>query len=46
MSVANMYQLGIYLVPNVYCRTIYNSQYMEATQVSTTRLMDKEDVCV
>ena len=30
--------------PNVHCSTIYNSQDMEATQVSTNRWMDKEDV--
>ena len=29
---------------NVHCSTIYNSQDMEATQVSINRWMDKEDV--
>ena len=30
--------------PNVHCSTIYNSQDMEATQMSINRGMDKEDV--
>ena len=30
--------------PNVHCSTIYNSQDMEATQTSISRVMDKEDV--
>ena len=30
--------------PSVHRSMIYNSQYMEATQVSTERWMDKEDV--
>ena len=30
--------------PNVHCSTIYNSQDMEATQMSINRVMDKEDV--
>ena len=30
--------------PNVHSSTIYNSQDMEATYVSTNRWMDKEDV--
>ena len=30
--------------PNVHCSTIYNSQVMEATQMSINRGMDKEDV--
>ena len=30
--------------PNVHCSTIYNSQDMEATLMSTDRGMDKEDV--
>ena len=30
--------------PYVYCSIIYNSQIMEAAQVSTERQMDKEDV--
>ena len=30
--------------PYVYCSIIYNSQDMEATQVSTDRWIDKEDV--
>ena len=29
---------------HVYCSIIYNSQSMEATQVSINRRMDKEDV--
>ena len=33
-----------YMHPNVHNSTIYNSQDMEATQVSTDRWMDKEDV--
>ena len=36
-----------YMHPNVHCRTIYNSQDMEATYLSIDRWMDKEDVvCV
>ena len=36
-----------YMHPNVHSSTIYNSQCMEATQVSMNRWMDKEDVvCV
>ena len=30
--------------PNVYCNTVYNSQDMEATKMSTNRWMDKADV--
>ena len=30
--------------PNVHCNTIYNSQDMEATQMSIDRGMAKEDV--
>ena len=30
--------------PNVHCSTIYNSQDMEATQMSTDRGMDKDVV--
>ena len=30
--------------PNVHCSTVYNSQDMEATQTSTDRGMDKDDV--
>ena len=32
--------------PKVHCSIIYNNQDMEATQVSTNRQMDKEDVYV
>ena len=31
-------------VPNVHSNTIYNKQYLEATQVPINRQMDKEDV--
>ena len=30
--------------PNVHCRSIYNSQDMEATSMSTEKGMEKEDV--
>ena len=30
--------------PNVHCNSVYNSQNMEATQMSINRGMDKEDV--
>ena len=30
--------------PNAHCSTIYNSQDMEATQMSINRGVDKEDV--
>ena len=30
--------------PDVHCRTIYNSQDMEVTEMSINRGMDKEDV--
>ena len=33
-----------YMLPNVHCNTIYNSQYMEATCMSINRGMDKDDV--
>ena len=33
-----------YMHPSVECSTIYNSQDMEATYMSTDRGMDKEDV--
>ena len=33
-----------YMYPNVHWGTIYNSQDMEATEMSITREMDKEDV--
>ena len=33
-----------YMHPSVNCSIVYNSQDMEATQVSTNRWMDKEDV--
>ena len=33
-----------YMHPNVHCSTVYNSQNMEATQLSIDRWMDKEDV--
>ena len=33
-----------YMHPYVYCSIIYNSQDMEATQVSIHRWMDKEEV--
>ena len=33
-----------YMHPNVHCNTIYNSQDMEATQMSTDRRKDQEDV--
>ena len=33
-----------YLHPNLHCSTIHSSQDMEATQVSTDKGMDKEDV--
>ena len=32
-----------YLNPNVHCSSIYNSQDMEATLMSTNRGMDRED---
>ena len=34
----------IYMYPNVHCSTIYNSQNMEATAMSSNRWMGKEDV--
>ena len=30
--------------PNIHCSTVYNSQDMEATQISIDRQMDKEAV--
>ena len=30
--------------PNAHCSTIYNSQVMEATEMSMVRRMDKEEV--
>ena len=30
--------------PNIHCSAIYNSQDMEATEMSTDRWMDKKDV--
>ena len=33
-----------YMDPSVYCNIIYNSQIMEAAQMSIDILMDKEDV--
>ena len=38
------HNLKRYLHPNVHCSTVYNSQDMEATYMSTNRGMDKEDV--
>ena len=35
-----------YMQPKVHRSIIYNNQDMEATQVSTNRQMDKEDVYV
>ena len=32
------------MYPNIHCGTIYDSQDMEATQISTDRWMDKEVV--
>ena len=32
--------------PNLHSSTIYNSQDMEATQMSIKRLMDKEDAVI
>ena len=32
-----------YMHPNVYCSAVYSNQDMEATQMSITRGMDKED---
>ena len=32
------------MYPNVHCSTIYNSQVMEATQMTNDSRMDKEDV--
>ena len=32
------------MYPNVFCSTIYNSQDMEETYMSTNRRMDKENV--
>ena len=34
----------LYMYPNVHSSTIYNSQDMEETWMSTDRWMDKEDV--
>ena len=36
--------VGRYIHLSVHCRTIYNSQDMEAIQVSVSRGLDKEDV--
>ena len=33
-----------YMHSNVHCSTIYNSHHMEVTQMSTNRVMDKENV--
>ena len=33
-----------YMNPSVHCSTVYNSQNMEATQVSTDGWMNKEDM--
>ena len=33
-----------YMLPNVHCNTIYNSQYMAATCMSINRGMDKDEV--
>ena len=30
--------------PNIHCSSIYNSQDMETTEMSTDRVLDKEDV--
>ena len=38
------HNLKRYMQPNVHCSTIYNSQDMEATQMSTNRGVDREDV--
>ena len=35
---------NVYMYPSVHCSTIYNSQDMEATLMSTERWMGKEDV--
>ena len=40
----NNTNLKRYIHPNVYSITVYNSQDMEATQVSINRQIDKEDV--
>ena len=32
-----------YMLPSVHCSTVYNSQDMEATQMSVSRGMGKED---
>ena len=37
------HNLNKYLNPNVHCSSIYNSQDMEATLMSTNRGMDRED---
>ena len=38
------HNLKRYMHSSVHCSTIYNSQDMEATQISIDRGMDKEDV--
>ena len=38
------YNLKRYIQPNVHHRNVYNSQDMEATQISINRCMDKGDV--
>ena len=37
------HNLKRYMHPSVHCCTIYNSQDMEATQISIDRGMDRED---
>ena len=37
-------ELKEYVYPNVHCSTVYNSQDMEATEMSTSRRMDKKAV--
>ena len=34
----------VFMHPKVHCSTVYNSQDMEATQVSINRWLDKEDM--
>ena len=38
------HNLKIYIHPSIYCSTIYKSQDIEATYMSTNRGMNKEDV--
>ena len=38
------HNLKRYIHPNVHCNTVYNSQDMEATQMSTSRRTDKDVV--